>query len=122
MRGERLRDTGSPLATGDVMKLRRLLFPAVIGASAYFALFGGEYSLYEVWRLEREQVREVEALDVLRDSITMLRAHADSLESDSVTLERVAREQYGLIRTGERLYRFVEGTDTASAADSTKRR
>jgi hypothetical protein len=57
---------------------------------------GGEYSLLELRRVE----------------IARLRARVDSLENDSATIERLARERYGLIRPGERLYWFVE-EDTA---------
>ncbi|HLU24299.1 MAG TPA: septum formation initiator family protein [Longimicrobiales bacterium] len=103
------------------MRLRRFLLPAVVGVAAYFAVFGGEYSLYEVWRLARQHEQEAAALEALRDSVAALRARADSLESDSVALERLARERYGLIRPGERLYRFVETSDS-SDAESGKRR
>ncbi|MGQ0560963.1 MAG: FtsB family cell division protein [Gemmatimonadota bacterium] len=93
------------------MKLRWLMVPLIAGA-AYYALFGGEYSLMEMRRLERERVLEAEKLRATRAEITALRARADSLAKDSATLERIARERYGMIRTGERLYRFV---DSASA-------
>lgn len=56
--------------------------------------------------LSQEQVR----LEQARVEIQRLQARVDSLESDSATLERLARERYGLIRPGERLYRFVEDT------------
>lgn len=103
------------------MRLQRFLLPAVVGAAAYFAVFGGEYSLYEVWRLGRQQEQEAEALEALRDTVAALRARADSLDADTVMLERLARERYGLIRPGERLYRFVEARDSAEV-DSKKRR
>ena len=43
-----------------------------------------------------------------------LRARADSLENDPAAVERLAREQYGMIREGEVLYRFVEEDSTPS--------
>ena len=89
------------------MKLRWLMLPLVAGA-AYYALFGGEYSLMEMRRLERERVAEANRLKETRNEVTVLRARADSLERDSATLERIARERYGMIRKGERLYRFVD--------------
>ena len=83
------------------------MLPLVAGA-AYYALFGGEYSLMEMRRLERERVAEANRLKETRNEVTVLRARADSLERDSATLERIARERYGMIRKGERLYRFVD--------------
>ena len=89
------------------MKLRWLGIPLVAGA-AYYALFGGEYSLLETRRLEREKTLEAERLRQTRGEVQQLRSWADSLERDSATLERIARERYGMIKPGERLYRFVD--------------
>ena len=87
------------------------MVPLFAGA-AYYALFGGEYSLMEMRRLERERDAEAIRLTETRNQVEMLKLRADSLEKDSATLERIALERYGMIREGERLYRFV---DTATA-------
>ncbi|HET9984932.1 MAG TPA: septum formation initiator family protein [Longimicrobiales bacterium] len=97
------------------MKLRWVL-AAVAGVAGYFAVFGGEYSLLDVRRLEKEREKEMEQLDSTRAEVKRLEARADSLEKDSATLERIAREKYGLIRAGERLYRFAGGSAAAPAA------
>jgi cell division protein FtsB len=89
------------------MKLRWLMVPLVAGA-AYYAVFGGEYSLIEARKLERERQLEQQRLTETRREVRALRARADSLQNDSATLERIAREKYGLIKEGERLYRFVD--------------
>ena len=86
------------------------LFWAILALAGYFALFGGEYGAVSLWRIERAHVQEVSRVEALRDEVERLRARADSLETDSATLERIARERYGLIREGERLYRFVDAT------------
>lgn len=83
----------------------------VIGA-AYFALFGGDYGYFEVRRLEKEKASEEARVLELQTELAALRARTDSLANDSTTLERLAREQYGLIRDGERLYRFVDSAGT----------
>ena len=49
--------------------------------------------------------------------IDSLHARADSLLTDSVTLERIAREQFGMIKDGETLYRFAD-EDSSAVADS----
>ena len=89
------------------MKFRWLMVPLVAGA-AYYALFGGEYSLFEARKLEKERAREEQRLAETRREVSGLRARADSLQHDTATLERIAREKYGLIKEGERLYRFVD--------------
>jgi cell division protein FtsB len=80
----------------------------LMGVAAYYAFFGGEYSLLEMRRLEREKGLEAERLRQTRGEVHQLRSWADSLERDSATLERIARERYGMIKQGERLYRFVD--------------
>jgi cell division protein FtsB len=40
--------------------------------------------------------------------VARLRARVDSLEHDSATIERIAREKWGMIRPGERVYRFQD--------------
>ena len=97
------------------------MVPLVAGA-AYYALFGGEYSLLETRRLDREKKLEAERLKETRDEVTRLRARADSLAKDSATLERVARERYGMVKNGERLYRFVDSAGAKPLKrDSAKR-
>ena len=97
---------------------RRRVFRVVLGVvlalALYYALFGGEYSVFELRSLSRRVVQEQARLDSLRVEVDSLEARADSLENDSATIERIARERYGMIRPGERLYRFVE-EDTAQA-------
>ncbi len=71
------------------------------------AVFAGEYSTLD-WLTLRSQLSDE------RDSVAALRASLDSLarlvralENDPATQERAAREQFGLIRNGEILYRIV---------------
>ncbi len=73
--------------------------------------------MLDLWRLQRQHEREQAELVRLRDSLAVLRARVDSLESDPAVLERLARERYGLIRDGERLYLFAE-----DSAGTTERR
>ena len=96
------------------------MVPLIAGA-AYYAFFGGEYSFWETRRLDHEKTAEAARLQQTRNDVTRLRAREDSLAHDSATLERIARERYGMIKPGEKLYRFV---DSAAAKpiprDSTK--
>ena len=114
------------------MRRSWLILP-LLGIAGYFAVFGGEYSWLDVRRLERERAKQEEAVRATKRDVKGLRARADSLERDSATIEKVAREQYGLIRPGERLYRFAggatgpaggaaagAGADRAGGADSSR--
>lgn len=97
----------------------RIWFPALVCLAAYYALFGGEYSVFETHgvRTETERARtELAQLGVETDSLA---ARADALENDPRTLETVARENFGMIRKGEILYRFADrgAEDDAPDAD-----
>jgi cell division protein FtsB len=88
--------------------IRKLAAGAVIAAALYFLLLGGEYTFVDLWRIDRMQDREVIELEAVRAEVETLQQRVDSLESDTATLERIARENYGMIREGERLYRFID--------------
>jgi cell division protein FtsB len=95
------------------VKLKKLLLPGLLALAAYYALFGGEYSYFELKATREAAAREAAELAERRRQIDSLQAWADSLQLDSVTLERLARERFGMIREGEILYRFAESGDTA---------
>lgn len=105
------------------MRLRWVLVP-VLGAAGYFAIFGGQYSLLDLHRIEQERADAAGRLVRARADVARLKARADSLEHDSAAIERIAREKYGLIRDGERLYRFVppDSGSRRPGADSTPAR
>jgi len=95
-------------------RVKRFLLPALLGLAVYYAVFGGEYSLLELRRARAEIESQRNELAFLSKTLDSLRARVDSLEHDSATLERLAREEFGMIRDGEVLYRLVESQDTAS--------
>ena len=84
----------------------------MIGLSVYFALFGGEYSVFEVRRIRAEKLELEQRLTELERANDSLRTWAGALETDSATIERLAREQYGMIRGGEVLYRIAAPADS----------
>jgi len=86
----------------------RLVAAAVVAGGVLFGAFGGEYRSIDYWRLKRD-VRQIEfEISDLERAIDSLAAYADSLETDSATQERVARERFGMLRPGEILYRLAD--------------
>ena len=92
--------------------VKRLVLPALIVLSVYFALFGGEYSVFEVRSVRSDNLDLEQRLTELQRANDSLRTWADSLETDSTTIERLAREKYGMIRSGEVLYRITAPSDS----------
>jgi cell division protein FtsB len=95
-------------------RLAKLIVPGLLLVAAYYAIFGGEYSLFELRRARAAVEIERDTLVELQHRIDSLTAWGDSLRSDPATLERVAREQFGMIREGETLYRFAAPADSTS--------
>ena len=96
-------------------KGRHLLAAAVLAVALYYAAFGGEYSALDLLRLKRDRRGAEQDLARTRRAVDSLKALALKLERDPATIERVARERFGMIREGETLYRFVP-MDSAPAA------
>ncbi|MSR22290.1 MAG: septum formation initiator family protein [Gemmatimonadetes bacterium] len=93
------------------MKIRRVVFTSLLSASVYYAIFGGEYSAFELRGIGRDVEKERAALVELEETTAGLQARADALENDPRTLETLARENFGMIRDGEVLYRFADSEE-----------
>ncbi|HXY70827.1 MAG TPA: septum formation initiator family protein [Gemmatimonadales bacterium] len=86
---------------------RRVVVGTVVVGMVAFAAMGGEYSSLDLWRMRRQVRREQAAIVRLRRDVDSLTRAARALKTDSATLERVARETFGMIRPGESLYEVV---------------
>jgi len=78
-----------------------------IGALA-FAVQGGEYGTKDLIRQKRALVAEQAAVDSLAARVAELAAYKEAVENDPATQERIAREEFGMVRPGEVLYRFAD--------------
>ena len=88
------------------MNRGKIVALAVVVGGLLFGAFGGEYRTIDYWKLrhnQRQLESEIAALEIEVDSLA---AYADSIETDSATQERVAREQFGMLRDGEILYKL----------------
>jgi cell division protein FtsB len=71
------------------------------------AVLGGEYSALDWLKLRRDLAAERETLAQLRQEIDSLATLAHDLENSPAAQERAARQEFGMIREGEILYRLV---------------
>jgi len=88
--------------------------------AGYYALFGGVYSVFDIREMRGERAVLVERLDSLIARTDSLEQRADSLETDSLAIERAAREEHGLVKPGEVVVRFIpveEGDEDADPVD-----
>ena len=87
--------------------VKRIVWVLVIAGALAFALQGGEYSTADLWRQynhKRALKRNVDSLEKLVDSLGRF---SRLVQTDSATQERIAREEFGMVRGDkEILYRF----------------
>jgi cell division protein FtsB len=85
---------------------RIIFWLAILGAIA-FAIQGGEYSTLDLWRQRQTKLRLTAQTDSLTRQVDSLKKQAELIRTDRATQERIAREQFGMVR-GEKevLYRL----------------
>ncbi len=88
------------------MSRARWFLLAVLGGSALYAAFGGEYSTLNWLDLRRQERAEQAQIEQLTTEVDSLRRFAKALATDRKLQERLAREEFGMIRKGEFLYRL----------------
>ena len=81
---------------------------AALALALYYAVWGGEYSVFTLVRLKHDRQAARDDVARLRHEADSLRVESRKLEGDPATIERVARERFGMIRDGETLYRFAD--------------
>ena len=97
---------------------RRALIAVVVVLAVAFAFEGGEYGTRDLLsRTDRRERLEAEVAR-LQASVDSLRAELEAVERDPAVLERIAREEYGMVK-GDRelLYRFAD-EDADSTGDA----
>ena len=88
--------------------MKLLLFRLAIVFAIYFALQGGEYSTYDLFRQHQRERMLLQMVDSLEHDVDSLKTLKRLLDSDPATQERIAREDFGMIRDKELLFRFLD--------------
>ena len=73
----------------------------------WFAVQGGEYSTLDLLRQRQRRANVQAELDSLNHVVDSLKAYKQRVLTDAKTQERIAREEFGMIRGKELLYRIV---------------
>ena len=89
---------------------------AAIAGGVLFALQGGEYGTWDLIQQRTRKERLLAQIDTLQHQIDSLERVKKAVETDPATQERIAREQFGMVRGDkEMLYRFAEPADSTHA-------
>jgi cell division protein FtsB len=85
-----------------------MLLRLAIVAAVYFALQGGEYSTVDLFRQGQRERMLAHMIDSLKHDVDSLKTLKRLIETDPATQERIAREDFGMIREKELLFRFLD--------------
>lgn len=89
-------------------RLRSLVWILVGVVAIWFAIQGGEYGTMDLLRQHRQRLQLVREIDSLGRAVDSLRRHKQRVLTDPKTQERIAREEFGMVRGKELLYRIAE--------------
>lgn len=106
-------------------RLRWIILVAVAIVFGYIYI-GGNYGWYNMWKLTQQksrleaEVKEIESRNrVLTGELELLEGDAEADERTRFELERRAREEHGMAREDELIYRFpAEAEDTTEVETS----
>jgi len=93
--------------------IRRVLFWCVVAAAIVYAVQGGEWGTDDLLAQRARAARIRAEIDSLKQDIDSLGRVKKSILTDAAVQERIAREEFGMVRGDkELLYRFTTETDS----------
>ena len=96
--------------------MKRFVWWVLILGALFFAVQGGEYSTRDLFVLQSKTRKLTHEVDSLQRQVDSLGRFLKLVKTDSATQERIAREEFGMVRGDkEILYRFGD-----SPADTRK--
>jgi cell division protein FtsB len=94
--------------------MKRIIWWGLGLLAVYFAVQGGEYSTRDLYVLRRRSASLTHQVDSLQHQVDSLTRFLRLVKGDSATMERIAREEFGMVRGDkEILYRFGEAPSTS---------
>jgi cell division protein FtsB len=94
--------------------MKKFIWWALGLAAGYFAVQGGEYSTKDLYVLRGRTATLTREVDSLQHQVDSLGRFLRLVKSDSATMERIAREEFGMVRGDkEILYRFGDASSTS---------
>ena len=107
------------------MNLRRAFWPILVSVVLVGILFAGVFPTRTYLAQRSATARAEEKLDVLGEQNAELERRARELQRDS-EIERLAREQYNLVKPGEEAYAVLpppvaDGEETPQLTSATER-
>jgi cell division protein FtsB len=102
--------------SSGIQRIKQVLIGVGVIAALVFAVQGGEYGTRDLLRQGARRRTLLSAIDSLQHVVDSLKRYKRRVETDPALQERIAREEFGMVRgSKELLYRFAE-PDSATRA------
>lgn len=96
--------------------IKKIILSALVVMGLYFALFSGEYSTLDLIRQRNTRDRLIFVADSLQSQVDSLIRIDAMIRSDPAVQEKIAREEFGMVRgDNEILYKFIRPTVSDSS-------
>ena len=98
-----------------------VLFALLGGVSVLVYIFVfGDYGAYRIWKQKNEISRLQDRIDELLIKQEVLQKELELLKTDPEYLEKIAREDYGMVKKGEILYKVVPSSTEEHSQQAVK--
>ena len=105
----------APKSQSSASLLKRLAALALAVAVVIFAVEGGEWGTFDLMSQKSRMARLEHSVDSLQHVVDSLKRYRKRLDTDPGLQERIAREEFGMVRGNkELLYRFTEPAPAAA--------
>jgi cell division protein FtsB len=101
----------------SVVRVRHVLIAAGALLAIAFAVQGGEFGTRDLLQQKRRRATLIATIDSLQRAVDSLQRYKHRVETDPALQERIAREEFGMVRgQKELLYRLAEPDSVADSA------
>lgn len=90
---------------------KSFLITVLIGCSLIWFVFFDTYSLLTRYQLSQKQADLAKKTEILQKKTRQLEQKIKNLRTDSALIEKIAREQYGMQKPGEVVYKIKSNAE-----------
>ena len=88
------------------IRFRKWILPCLAVGLVLLSSFKGPYSIMSIYRFRKQRDRIKSDILQLSEENNLLRQEIEKLRSDPECIARIAREELGLVKPGEIIYRY----------------
>ena len=92
--------------------IRRVLLGIAVLTVIWFAVQGGQFGSWDLWKQWNQKKELRQEIDSLQRRVDSLRRYRARLDTDRALLEKLARENVGMVR-GDKELLYIISPDTA---------